>query len=154
MTTISTADPAGTAATFQSVPLELKPQVGYQSMFPINEGDLWRWQLETLTELTRFIKAHAPGKPGALPVVAWQLNTGFQATARLSKYDGPSETPRDLRAVLDAYAEVLGSEVTSADLGPGRGTQYRVKGTIPGQRRIELLLIADISADDEQVLDA
>lgn len=126
----------------------------HDSLFAPTEGDRWRWQLETMTELARFIKAHGPGKPGALPAVSWQVGIGFHATARLSPYEGGG---RDLRAVLAAYAEALGSEVTSVDLGPARGTQYRVKGTIGRERvsdqgagRIQLLLIADISPEDEQ----
>jgi hypothetical protein len=120
----------------------------YQPMFPTTEGDLWRWQLETMTELAKFVKGHGPGKAGALPAVPWQISTGFHATGRLGAHAGPGDTVRDRKAVLAAYAKALDSEVTSIDLGHDRGTQYRVKGTIG--TRVELLLIADISPEDEQ----
>lgn len=114
-------------------------------MFPTTEGDLWRWQLETMTELAKFIRAHGPGLPGALPAVPWQVSTGFHAVARLSQFDGPPAAPRDLLDVLDAYAAALGSEVTSVDLGRG-DTEYRVKGSI--SERVTVTLIATIRADD------
>ena len=119
-----------------------------KAMFPTTEGDLWRWQLETLEALTKFIRKHGPGLPGALPAVPWQVSTGFHAFARLSVYDGPDvHTPRDLLGVLDAYAAALGSEVTSADLGRG-DVEYRVKGVIGERGRITLTLAAVIRADD------
>jgi len=120
----------------------------YTPMFPTTEGDLWRWQLELMTELATFVRAHGPGKPGALPAVPWDVSTGFHATARLGKFGGPADSPRDRHEVLAAYAAALGTEVTSVDLGPGRGTQYRVRGMIG--KRVQLLLIADIGPEDEQ----
>lgn len=120
----------------------------YTSMFPTTEGDLWHWQLETMNELTAFVRAHGPGLPGALPVVPWQISAGFHATARLGAYDGPADGPRrDRVAVLEAYAAALGTHVTSVDAGGGY-TQYRVQGTIG--RRVQLLLIADVREDDDQ----
>lgn len=119
-------------------------------MFPTTEGDLWRWQLETMTELKKFIEAHGPGLPGALPVVPWNISTSFHAVARLSMYQAdPSGARRDQCSVLEAYATALGSEVTSVDLGRG-DTAYRVRGVIGGRGRIMLTLIATVRAEDEQ----
>lgn len=115
-------------------------------MFPTTEGDLWRWQLETMTELTAFIRAHGPG---ALAAVPWRVSTGLHAVARLSEFDGPAGSRRDQHDVLDAYAAALGSEVTSVDLGRG-DTQYRVTGVIGEHGRVTLTLIAVLRADDDQ----
>ena len=49
------------------------PDAKHKLMCPITEGDLWRWQLETMTELGKFIKKHAPGKPGALRAMIQSL---------------------------------------------------------------------------------
>ena len=120
-------------------------------LFPTTEGDLWRWQLETLAELTKFIKAHGPGRPGALPAVPWHVDDGFSAVARLSPWmHGPDGTPRDVLAVLAAYANALGTEAIVNDLGDGR-TDYWVKGTIGDRDRIKLTLNATIYADDTEV---
>lgn len=118
-------------------------------MFPTTEGDLWRWQLETVTELAKFIRAHGPGRPGALPVVPWNVSTGFHAVARLSEFDGPGRTRRDRRGVLAAYAAALGSEVSSVDLGRG-DTEYRVTGVIGERGRIKITLIATVRADEDE----
>jgi hypothetical protein len=118
------------------------------AMFPTTEGDLWRWQLETLEALTKFIRRHGPGLPGALPAVPWQVSNGFHAVARLCEFDGPPDFPRDRREVLAAYAAALGSEVTSVDLGRG-DTEYRVKGAIGERGRVTLTLTATVRAEDD-----
>lgn len=118
-----------------------------KAMFPTTEGDLWRWQLETLEALTKFIRKHGPGLPGALPAVPWSIGTHLHAVARLTPYDflGPEGEQRDRLGVLDAYAAALGSELTSVDLGRG-DVEYRVKGAI--SERVTITLIATIRADD------
>ena len=118
-------------------------------MFPITEGDLWRWQLETMTELAAFLRKHGPGTKGALPAVRWHVQTGLHAVARLFTSDGLVNARRDRRAVLAAYAEALGSEVTSVDLGRG-DTDYRVAGVLGERGRVKVTLIATIRAEDPE----
>jgi hypothetical protein len=117
-------------------------------MFRTAESDLWRWQLETMTALATFIKAHGPGNPGALVAVPWHISTGFHAVARLTEFDGPPNARRDRRAVLSAYAAALGAEIASTGLGNG-DTEYRVTGAIGERGRVKLTLIATIRADAE-----
>lgn len=133
----------------EPTPAPAPPPAKRRPMFPITEGDLWRWQQETLTELARFLKAHGPGRPGALPVVPWRVGTQ-DAVAHITRYDvliDASGERRDLREVLDAYAAVLGSEVTATDLGHG-DTRYRVAGALGERGRVKLTLIATVRADD------
>jgi hypothetical protein len=120
-----------------------------ERLFQLTEGDLWRFQLETLTELTKFIKAHGPGRPGALPAVPWHVDNGFSAVARLSTWmHGPDGSPRNVAAILAAYAVALGTEVIVNDLGDGRFDHW-VKGTIGERDRIKLTLNATIDDDDD-----
>jgi hypothetical protein len=127
------------------------PADARRAMFRTTEGDLWRWQLETLNTLTTFIRAHGPGKRGALPAVRWNIDTGFHAVARLSEFDGPGDARRNRRDVLAAYAEAFGSQVTSIDLSNG-DTEYRVQGALGERERIKLTVIAVISADEERAM--
>jgi hypothetical protein len=121
-----------------------------ERLFQLNEGDLWRFQLETMAELAKFIKAHPPGKPCGLPTARWDIDNGFHAVTRLSSYTlGADGTPVDQRAVLAAYAAALGTEVTSIDLGDG-DTEYRVNGALGERGRVKLILIATVRAQDHR----
>lgn len=124
-------------------------------LFETTEGDLYRWQRNTLTDLLAFIDAHAPGKRAPLPIVPWQLAAvGCSAFARLTEFaPDPSGVRADPREVLAAYAAVLDSTVREIRL---RGkTRYTVTGRIgrpegTDQRpRTRLLLEADIWDEDE-----
>ena len=96
----------------------------------VNEGDLWRWQLEALADLAAFVRKHGPGRPGALPAVPWHVGTGRRVTADLSGIltEPHSGRPRDIPAVLAAYAEHLGVEVERHDVG--RADTLTVRGRI------------------------
>ena len=117
-------------------------------LFELNEGDLWRLQLEKLAALTKFIKDHGPGRPGALPVVPWQIDTGLSAVARLSTWmTQPDGSPLDVVAVLEAYAKALGTDVIKNKADTGE-VDYWVKGTIGERGRVKLTLTATVRPDD------
>lgn len=117
-----------------------------------NEGDLWRWQLEALEDLTRFVRAHAPGTPRALPAVPWRVADSRRAVADVGRLIDPATgTRRDPVAVLSVYAAALGTEVESTDLGDH--TSYRVKALIGRpegtrqQPRTTVVLVARVYRD-------
>lgn len=116
------------------------------------EGDAWRWQLETLEDLTAFVRAHAPGTRKALPTVVWSV-AGYRGARGDAGcvLDPPTGTYRDPLAVLSAYAAALGAEVRAEQYGDH--TTYRVTGRIgprvgtEGQARTALALSARVYRD-------
>ena len=126
-----------------------------ERLFPTTEGDLYRWQRETLLDLLGFIDAHAPDAEDPLPAVPWRVNVvGHSVVASLGPYDtDPSGIRIERRAVIEAYAAVLGSEVKTFEFtGKTRhvttGYIGRREGTAQ-QPRTTLYIEADIWADDE-----
>jgi len=94
-----------------------------------NEGDLWRWQLEALADLTAFVRAHAPGTERALPAVPWRVDNGREVSADVGFLIDPATgKPRDPVAVLTAYAAALKVEVERTEF-PDQ-TSYLVKALI------------------------
>jgi hypothetical protein len=124
-------------------------------LFETTEGDLYRWQRNTLTDLLAFIDAHAPGERAPLPVIRWSFaGVGHAVVARLTDLDpAPSGVRRDPRTVLAAYAAVLGVEVREIPM-TGK-TRYTLAGRIGRpegtrqQPRTEVYLEADIWDQDE-----
>jgi hypothetical protein len=126
-----------------------------ERLFATTEGDLYRWQRETLTDLLAFLDAHAPGSAELLPAVPWRVNVvGRSVVGDLGPFHtDPSGVRADRRAVIEAYAAALGSEVKTYEL-TGK-TRHATTGRI-GRRegtaqepRTTLYIETDIWADDD-----
>lgn len=124
------------------------------ALFETTEGDLYRSQRETLSDLLAFIDEHAPNTRTPLPVVYWRLGMGHVVSAELGRHDtDPSGIRADRPAVLAAYAEVFGTEVKSQK--SEIKTRYTVKGRI-GRRegtaqepRTQVVLSTDVWHEDD-----
>lgn len=88
------------------------------------DADAWVRQSQTLDDLAAFVRDHGPRSKAPLPVLNWKLGAFREIGADL-----PSFEPGAKRmATLDAYAAVLGAEVTTRE-APDR-TVYTVRGRI------------------------
>lgn len=86
--------------------------------------DAWVWHCQTLADLTAFVEAHGPASKTPLPVLNWRIGAGRTISADLPSFEPDAQR----LATLDAYAAVLGAEVTSR-VASDR-TVYTVRGRI------------------------
>lgn len=96
---------------------------------------LWRSQVQTLEDLTKFVTAHGPKSETPLAALPWQIDK-YAVFAKLDRpvpeYADPEGTLADFPAVVAAYAAVLGSEVKThrAKDFDRTGTEYFTHGRI------------------------
>lgn len=128
----------------------------HEPMFPTTEGDLWRSQHDTMSDLLAFVDEHAPNKAVPLPVVPWHVGPFRTVSAEVGQYgNDPSGARADRPGLIAAYAAALGVEVKTVTL-PGK-VRYHTTGRI-GRRegtaqepRTTLHISADVwDEDDEQ----